>query len=142
MRLNSLKAEFVENVPDELEEGIVYISLPFRLAMHKCCCGCGQEVTTRISPTGWEFTYDGENVSFRPSIGPTTLACKSHYVVSRGKLKWYPPMTDYEIQRVQNRDARLRAGLPDVEPDHADTEYHAAADREGWFRRFTRWLLS
>ena len=146
MRLNEIKPEFVTSAPDVLEEGKLYISLPFRLAMHKCCCGCGREVTNRISRTGWEFTFDGENVSLWPSIGPSTLACKSHYVVRRGKLKWFPPMTDAQIERARLRDARLRAGLPDPEPELKPTPSVAEqepplAKRQGLFARIAGWIL-
>lgn len=120
MRLNNVRPKFVENVPDEMEDGIIYISVPFRLAMHKCLCGCGGEVTTRISPTGWDFSFNGEDVSLSPSIGPSTSSCRSHYVVRRGHVIWYPDMPDWQIERVRDRDARLRAGLP--VPDYPTEE--------------------
>lgn len=142
MRSDTLKPQFVENAPETLEDGIVYISIPFRVAVHKCCCGCGGEVTTRISPTGWEITYDGRDISFSPSIGPTTSACKSHYIVRRGRLKWFPPMTDTEIDRVRARDARLRAGLPEYEPaapvDDAPAE---SPKRSGLLESLKRWIF-
>ena len=144
MRSDTLKPIFVENVPETLEDGIVYISIPFRVAVHKCCCGCGGEVTTRISPTGWEISYNGEDVSFSPSIGPTTSACKSHYIVRSGRIRWFPPMTSHEIDRVRRRDARLRAGLPELEPQVAVLDpppAPAPEERGGILRSLKRWIF-
>lgn len=142
MRFDTLKPVFVENVPETLEDGFVYVSIPFHVAVHKCCCGCGGEVTTRISPTGWELSYNGDDVSFAPSIGPTTSACKSHYIVRRGRIKWFPRMSDAEIDRVRKRDARLRAGLPEFEPDLAAREAPPVpAERSGLLQTLKRWVL-
>ena len=46
-----LRHEFVEFIPDELEHGIIYISIRFATASHLCCCGCGNKVVTPIRPT-------------------------------------------------------------------------------------------
>lgn len=55
----SVQPEFVEFVPKELEDGVLYISIPYSTAVHKCACGCGTKTTTPISPARWRFTYDG-----------------------------------------------------------------------------------
>ena len=34
-----LKHEFVEFIPDELQEGTIYVSIRFATAAHLCCCG-------------------------------------------------------------------------------------------------------
>ena len=47
-----LAYEFVEFIPDELKERTLYISHTYSTAVHKCCCGCGHEVVTSLSPTG------------------------------------------------------------------------------------------
>ena len=33
-----LKHEFVEFIPDKLEDGIVYVSIPYATVAHECCC--------------------------------------------------------------------------------------------------------
>ncbi len=71
-----------------MSSGLLYISIPYRTCGHLCCCGCGQEVITPLSPAQWSLTYDGENVSMRPSIGNWALACQSHYVVCKGQIRW------------------------------------------------------
>ena len=45
-----LKHEFVEFIPDKLEDGIVYVSIRYATVAHKCCCGCGTEVVTPLAP--------------------------------------------------------------------------------------------
>lgn len=68
-RQDRLRHEFVEFIPDDLEEGVIYISIQYATATHLCACGCGAEVITPISPTDWELTFNGSSVSLSPSIG-------------------------------------------------------------------------
>jgi hypothetical protein len=67
--MKTLQYKFVELVPETLEEGVLYISIEYCSAIHKCVCGCGNEVVTPISPNGWRLTFDGKSVSLHPSIG-------------------------------------------------------------------------
>ena len=64
-RQEHLSHEFVEFIPDhhQLQDGIVYVSIQYATAVHKCCCGCGEEVVTPLSPTSWQMTFDGETIS-------------------------------------------------------------------------------
>ena len=87
MRYESLSHEFVHFMPNELEGGVVYVSIPFRLALHRCCCGCGTEVSTPLGPTFWKLTFDGVSVSLSPSIGNRQLDCKSHYWITRNRVQ-------------------------------------------------------
>ncbi len=68
-RETALTHEFVEYIPEHLKDGTVYVSIPFATAAHKCCCGCGKEVVTPLTPTDWQLTFDGETISLEPSIG-------------------------------------------------------------------------
>ena len=74
-----LKHEFVEFIPDELEQGTVYVSIRFATASHLCVCGCGNKVVTPIRPTDWTLTFDGKTISLNPSIGNWSFPCQSHY---------------------------------------------------------------
>jgi hypothetical protein len=93
MMRKSVTHEFVELIPDVLEDGVLYISISHCVAVHKCVCGCGNEVVTPIAPSGWELSFDGETVSLSPSIGNGYLACRSHYWIQRNQLRyvktWY-----------------------------------------------------
>jgi len=83
-----LTHKFVEYIPDELESGILYISMNYCTAVHKCVCGCGNEVVTPISRKGWKLIFDGETISLTPSIGSWNLACKSHYFITNNAVRF------------------------------------------------------
>ncbi|MEA4851723.1 MAG: DUF6527 family protein [Paludibacter sp.] len=83
-----LTHKFVECIPDELESGILYISMNYCTAVHKCICGCGNEVVTPISRKGWKLSFDGETISLTPSIGSWNLACKSHYFITNNNVRF------------------------------------------------------
>jgi hypothetical protein len=76
-RVTQLRPEFLDEIPKTLDEGVIYISIPYTTAVHLCCCGCGTKVVTPIRPHRWRFTFDGENVSLSPSIGNWSFACQS-----------------------------------------------------------------
>ncbi|HEY3412779.1 MAG TPA: DUF6527 family protein [Armatimonadota bacterium] len=96
-RDTALRHEFVEFVPDDLEQGTVYVSIPYATAVHKCCCGCGNEVVTPLSPTDWALTFDGATVSLSPSIGNWGFSCRSHYWIRRNTVTWARPWSPGEV---------------------------------------------
>ena len=55
--------QFVEFIPEVLDDGVLYISRTYKTAVHKCCCGCGEEVVTPLMPTEWTFSTSTEGVS-------------------------------------------------------------------------------
>lgn len=83
-----MQHKFVEHMPDIINEGTLYISIKFGTAIHKCCCGCGQEVVTPITPSDWSLTFDGETVSLTPSIGNWNFKCRSHYFIKKNQILW------------------------------------------------------
>ena len=103
-----LAYEFVEFIPDELKERTLYISITYCTAVHKCCCGCGREVVTPLSPTGWQLTFDGKTISLYPSIGSWSLPCQSHYFITKNKVVWAPKWTKKKIQMGRAREATAR----------------------------------
>jgi hypothetical protein len=92
-----LKHEFVEYIPDDLMDGTIYVSMAYATVAHKCCCGCGNEVITPLSPTDWRLIFDGESISLHPSIGNWNFACQSHYWIKRNKVKWARRWSQEEI---------------------------------------------
>jgi hypothetical protein len=50
MKRTTLVLAFVDHMPEQLQEGVLYVSGRYALAMHLCCCGCGGEVVTPLSP--------------------------------------------------------------------------------------------
>jgi hypothetical protein len=87
--MNYIIPKFVEYIPDHLEEGIIYISLPFGVAVHKCCCGCSYKVITPLSDDWWTLTINGDLISLDPSIGNFQFPCKSHYSIKNNEIIWY-----------------------------------------------------
>jgi hypothetical protein len=80
--------KFVKHIPEKTDEGILYISMEFSTAIHRCCCGCGQEVVTPFSPDTWHLIFDGKTVSLNPSVGSWQFVCRSHYFITRNKIRW------------------------------------------------------
>jgi hypothetical protein len=104
IRRDAIRHEFVEYVPSVLEDGVVYISIPFATATHKCCCGCGSEVVTPLSPTDWRLIYDGQSISLDPSIGNWSLPCQSHYWIERNRVMWASRWSRAEIDAGRQAD--------------------------------------
>src|SRR5437867_318170 len=79
MKYRAIKHAFVQFIPDTLDGGTVYVSIPFATAVHNCFCGCGREVVTPLSPTQWQLIFNGKTISLHPSVGSWSLPCMSHY---------------------------------------------------------------
>jgi hypothetical protein len=104
MKRKTIRPAFVDFIPDRLEEGVLYICERYKTAAHKCCCGCGEEVITPLSPVDWSLRKEGVVVTLRPSIGNWSFACKSHYLISKNQVVWANGMSQWQIDRVQARD--------------------------------------
>lgn len=100
-----LQHKFVEYIPDELQDGVIYISVEFATASHKCVCRCGLEVVTPITPTDWKLIFDGETVSLDPSIGNWSFACQSHYWIKHNKINWSHQWSKEKIQAGRANDS-------------------------------------
>jgi hypothetical protein len=85
---STVEHRFVETAPDNLDDGVVYVSIPYATALHRCACGCGTEVVTPLSPGGWTLIFDGRSVSLHPSIGNWNFPCRSHYWIRHGRIQW------------------------------------------------------
>ena len=92
--MQSLNHEFVQFMPADLADGVLYVSIPFVTAMHLCCCGCGNEVVTPLNPDAWRLTFDGESASLHPSISSPDLDCRSHYWITHDKVCWVPQWSE------------------------------------------------
>jgi hypothetical protein len=94
-KIFDIKPEFVEPyMPpnSELQDGILYISMEFELAVHRCCCGCGRKTSTPFNGKDggddWNLTINGDLVSLSPSIGNWQMPCRSHYFIRNNKVEW------------------------------------------------------
>ena len=86
--MKTIQHQFVEYIPEHIQEGILYISMPFATAVHKCVCGCAKEVVTPLSPKDWQLTFDGKTVTLAPSIGNWKFKCRSHYWIKKSHVKF------------------------------------------------------
>jgi hypothetical protein len=102
--ITSMAPQFVESVPKETSDGVLYISIRYSVVIHRCCCGCGREVTTKLSPTGWRLIYDGETASLSPSIGNSEFLCRSHYWILYNRVRWERPFRAGEVVRLRQLD--------------------------------------
>ncbi|WP_040620661.1 DUF6527 family protein [Rhodovulum sp. PH10] len=102
--------EFVEFVPKELKERILYVSIEYGTAVHRCACGCGEKVVTPFGRTDWKMIYDGDTMSLHPSIGNWNFKCRSHYWIRENHIEWAPDWSDEEIAagRAADRAAKQR----------------------------------
>lgn len=135
--MTSVTPEFVEYIPADgknLVPGVVYISMKHRMVVHRCACGCGQLSEFMLDPIRFRMAYDGESVSFHPSIGNSNLRCRSHYWIRRNRIEWHAPMDDRTIDRAAAREF-ARA----VEKRHAGWDDRRARI-EGFWRRLARRL--
>ncbi|SHG40307.1 hypothetical protein SAMN05443144_12722 [Fodinibius roseus] len=96
--MKKLNHRFVEYIPKNLEEGVLYISIRFGTAVHKCACGCGNKTVTPLSPTDWELKYNGESISLNPSIGNWSYPCQSHYWIINDEIRWADKWSKEKIQ--------------------------------------------
>ena len=88
--MKKLNHKFVEFIPELLDDDVLYVSVVHGTAVHRCCCGCGREVVTPLTPGDWRLTFDGETVSLYPSIGNWNFPCRSHYWLTRNRVEWAP----------------------------------------------------
>jgi hypothetical protein len=145
MRRQHLDHRFVEHLPDRLDPGVLYIAMEFGTVAHSCCCGCGTDVYTPLTPTDWSMTYDGDTVSLNPSVGNWHLKCRSHYVVSKGKVIEAGPWSDEQVASERDRDRAAKEryyGKPAAKADERPTP-EPAAPTGVWSRikrHLSRWI--
>lgn len=148
MRDKILDHRFVDSFPEVLEPGVLYISLEYGSVAHSCCCGCGEEVVTPLTPTDWKITYDGESVTLHPSIGSWTLACRSHYVIRRNRVIEAPPWSDAQVAAERRRDRQAKARyfeqdastlIAQPRPEPTETPPAVPLTTLGWWQRLRAW---
>ena len=73
---------FVEFIPEELEENIIYISKEYKTCVHLCLCGCGNKSVTPLNKNGWNLDENGSKVSLTPSILNNNCPNNYHYIIT------------------------------------------------------------
>jgi hypothetical protein len=143
MRTAFLRPEFVHAIPEKLDAGMLYVSIDFATAAHSCCCGCGREVITPLTPTDWKITYNGVSISLFPSVGNWNFPCRSHYWIDDGRVVWAKQWSQDMIAANRARDHLAKqnyyAGQDSVAPGRAAPARKPAPPGSGfwaWVRSF------
>lgn len=140
MKQTALTHEFVEYIPELLGEGILYISIRFATAVHRCACGCGSEVVTPLSPRDWKLIFDGETVSLDPSIGNWSFHCESHYWIRRNKVIWARRWSKREIESARDEERLEYAGyLGAADSSSKESKKPPARRRKGFWQKIKNW---
>lgn len=137
----TLTHEFVEFIPDVIDEEKLYVSMEYATMVHKCACGCGKEVVTPLSPTDWKLIFDGKTVSLEPSIGNWGFPCRSHYWVRNNRAVWAEDWSQARVNANRARDRRTKdeyygtGNEGEAIPPESDTR----ATAPPWWRRLLPW---
>lgn len=138
MKIKLLRPEFVQHIPDQLTEGVIYISEEFATAGHLCCCGCGEEIFTPLNPAQWKLTKNArrDTVSLYPSIGNWKYACRSHYWIENNRVRDAGAMSEHIINKVIKQDRRDKVKYFKAYNQVARTP----ASKPELLSRFYRWM--
>lgn len=153
----AITPQFVTQIPEQLEDGVLYISTEYSTAVHRCLCGCGKEVVTPLTPTDWSLSYYGDTVSLSPSIGNWSFPCRSHYWIRRNRVQWAGDMPESLINAGRAKDRRDKAAYyarnadalagvtssdvrPTASPAARGLEIRGAKAKSWWSRLLT-WLV-
>lgn len=137
-RRAAVSHEFVDFIPDDLREGTIYVCIEFATAVHKCLCGCGREVVTPLSPTGWSLIFDGETTSLDPSIGNWSFPCQSHYWIRQNNAIWAHRWSRSQIETGQHQERAQKTAYYGIEENRAGEKRDMR--RKRLWSRIKEWL--
>lgn len=141
-RTKHIRYSFVDYIPANLEESVLYISIEFRIASHRCACGCGKEVVTPLSHTDWALIYDGESISLNPSIGNWGFECRSHYWIKRNRVVWATEWNQEMIDTNRATDRANKAAYFEEQSfrNTADSHNMPESTKESIWQKIKRWF--
>ena len=102
MELRQFELQVVHRMPNELNQGTLYVCFDCNVVAHLCACGCGEKVILPIDPDFWSIKYDGETVSLTPSIGNFQFPCKSHYWIKENRIVWAEPTVSMSTTKTKS----------------------------------------
>ena len=92
-----IRVEEVEQMPEILEQDVLYVSQKFELSMHLCLCGCGQKTVLPFRKTiedkemGWNHFKDQKGrYTISPSVGNFSgeNPYHAHYIITKNKANF------------------------------------------------------
>tara|TARA_R110002072_G_scaffold86608_4_gene195399 strand:- start:2959 stop:3360 length:402 start_codon:yes stop_codon:yes gene_type:complete len=127
-----IRLERVQYMPKELKPDVLYVAEEFGAAAHLCACGCGAKIRTPLGPTEWSLEETPNGPSLYPSVGNWQQACKSHYWIHRGEIRWAFNWTPAQVEAGRRREEVNR------------NAYYSVVDgqRGGIWQRGWRWISS
>jgi hypothetical protein len=129
MKTERFSLQYVQYMPKTLEPGVLYEATEFGTAAHLCACGCGSKIRTPLGPTEWQIVATPGGPTLRPSVGNWQKPCRSHYLITAGKVNWAPAWTEDRIAAGRRGEQRRREA------------YYDQLQRErSWIRRLIGWL--
>jgi hypothetical protein len=140
MKQESFKHQFVELIPEELQDGMLYVSIRFATVSHLCACGCRSKVVTPLKPTDWKLTFDGKTITLDPSIGNWSFPCRSHYLIIKNRVRWAEDWSQSRIdankahdrwakEKYYHADEAATPSVPPVQP----------AEKAAWWKKLWPW---
>lgn len=107
----TMRHKLIDSIPvvEDMEDGVLYVSMKYAIVSHRCCCGCGQEVVTPISPADWRLTFHGKTFSLFPSIGNWSFPCRSHYWIRENEVIWDRECTSAKFLSWRSEDDRSKS---------------------------------
>lgn len=109
-KIREIRPEIVSQIPVELADGVLYVCPSAYVAVHACCCGCGEEVVTPLVPTEWRLEMRRGRATLSPSVGNHDYPCRSHYIIADNKVIWAGAMSRGEIEAGREHDRILKRG--------------------------------
>lgn len=142
MKQESFKHQFVEFIPEELQDGTLYISMRFATVAHLCACGCGTKVVTPLKPTDWKLTFDGKTITLDPSIGNWSFPCRSHYWIRNNRVRWAEDWSQSRIDanRAHDRWAKEKYfGVGEVVASAQQPQEQKPPEKASWWEKLWPW---
>jgi hypothetical protein len=127
--MNSIGLERVKYIPKELSSGVLYVSDEYAVAAHLCACGCGSKVSVPLGPAEWTFSESQGLPTLRPSIGNWQLPCKSHYVITNGRILWAGKWSEGQVKAGRAAEERRR-----------QAHYASLEPKQGFWKHLWNWL--
>lgn len=117
----------VERIPKQLNSGVVYHTEEFEVAALLCACGCGHRVMLLV-PDSHQVSSEGGLATVRPSIAVCDAPCKSHYLITTGRVEWLPAFSAAVATSVMRSQIARHAAL-DAKRRSAGSRIRAAIAR-------------
>lgn len=128
--MKTVQHKFVEFIPEQLDAGVLYISLEYCTAIHLCVCGCGNQVVTPILPDQWHLTFNGDGVTLDPSIGNWDFECRSHYWIRENKIVSAPSRSYTKYQAAKPVIAPMEEIVASKTEPESSTEIIVMSENE------------